>query len=101
MTLNIKHDLPNHIWEVILPKIYKSLEGWKGYSETEDNKGIPYWFSFDEQEKHVWASIEPSGLLFEGLMLDEEWERWKLEIKRIATQELRDKVGEIELGEVD
>ncbi|AFM03940.1 hypothetical protein Fleli_1518 [Bernardetia litoralis DSM 6794] len=98
MTLNIRHDLPNDIWENMIPKVYKEMEGWLGFSQ---NEGIPYWFNFEEAQKHVWASVEPSGLVFEGLMKDKEWEQWKIEIKKVATQKLGFKVGEIELGEVE
>jgi len=53
--------------------------------------------NFDETQKHIWASIEPSGLLFNGLMKDDEWKEWKAEIKKIATQKLDFRVEEIEL----
>ena len=53
------------------------------------------------RNKHICASIEPSGLHFTGLMDDAEWGLWIAEIKRIATKELGYKVGEIEKGEVD
>ncbi|WP_291720211.1 hypothetical protein [Bernardetia sp.] len=101
MTLNIRYDLPNGVWENTIPKIYESMEGWVGFVKSDENDSIPYWFNTDEQQKHIWASVEPSGLLFEGRMTDAEWKEWKLKIKKIATQKLGFKVGEIELGEVD
>ena len=103
MSLNIRYDLPEDIWQSVIPEIYKTLEGWLGFesNETRTTKGLPFWFSFNETEKHITASVEPGGLLFTGLMPDEEWEIWKLSIKRIATQKLGFKVGEIELGEVN
>lgn len=95
MNLNIRYDAHQEIWNKI-PHIYNQLDGWMG-----DGPGNPYWFSFDESEKHIWASVESSGLHFEGLMDDKEWAIWVKKIKEIATRELGYKVGEIELGEVD
>lgn len=101
MTLTIKYDLPDEVWEVVIPQIYKSIAGWLGFLEDGENKGIPYWFSFDETKKHIWASVEPSGLVVEGLIEEEEWQEWKLQFKKIATQKLGFEVGETELDEVD
>lgn len=102
MNLNIRYDLPNETWENVIPEIYKELEGWIGFAneEVKWRKNLPHWFSFDENEKHIYASVEPSGLQFTGLMEDDEWENWKIKIKQIATNKLGFKVGEIELGEV-
>ena len=58
-------------------------------------------FSYNENEKHISASVEPGGLHFSGLMDDDEWQLWVKEIKAISTKELGYKVGEIETGEVD
>ena len=92
--MNIRYDLPNDVWEKDIPKIYKSMEGWLGFSK--ENESIPYWFSFDETQKHIWASVEPSGLLFCGLIEDDDWENWILEIQKIATKELGFKVENAE-----
>lgn len=102
MNLNIRYDAPDEIWDKI-PFIYSQLNGWLGYGKGGDlgDEGIPYWFSYDEEDKHICASVEPGGLQFMGLMEEEEWQRWVKEIKDIATRELGYKVGEIELGEVD
>lgn len=64
-------------------------------------KGIPYWFSYNEDEKHISASVEPGGLHFAGIMENTEWELWKATIKNVATNVLGYKVGEIENGEVE
>ena len=102
MNLNIRYDAPREIWDKIL-SIYCQLNGWLGYGRGSNlgQVGIPYWFSYDEKDKHICASVEPSGLHFTGLMDDAEWGLWIAEIKRIATKELGYKVGEIEKGEVD
>jgi hypothetical protein len=95
MNLNIRYDAPQEIWDK-MPNIYSQLEGWMG-----DTQGLSYWFSFNEEEKHICASVEPSGLQFTGLMDDEDWMDWVTKIKEIATKELGYKVGEIEDDEVD
>ena len=95
-TLNIRHDLSNNIWENSIPKIYEFMEGWLCFSKEEVNKGSAYWFSFDETQKHIWASVELSGLLFCGLMEDEEWENWMLEFQKVATKQLGFKVEDAE-----
>jgi hypothetical protein len=96
MNLNIRYDAPEEVWDKVL-LIYKEMEGWLGYDED----GIPYWFGFDETQKHINASVEPGGLQFTGLMEDNEWRIWCAEIKMIATEILGYRVGEIETGEVD
>lgn len=68
LNLNIRYDAPNEVWDKV-PLIYAQLDGWLGYGKGEElgEKGIPYWFSFDEEEKHIHASAEPGGLHFTGL----------------------------------
>jgi hypothetical protein len=95
MNLNIRYDAPREIWNKV-SLIYEQLPGWLGFHEH-----IPYWFSINENEKHISASVEPSGLHFSALMDTAEWTDWVKAIKEIATKELGYKVGEIELGEVD
>ena len=102
MNLNIRYDLPTEVWDNLMLEIYEALDGWLGFG-TASAKGrihLPHWFSFDEELKHICASVEPSGLRFTGLMEDTEWENWKREIKKIASHKLGYKVGEIELDEV-
>lgn len=99
--LNIRYDAPEIIWKKVA-KLYEVMPGWMGFGTKEKGEeGIPYWFSFDEEEKHILASVEPSGLQFSGLMKLDEWNHWKFEFKQKATELLGFKVGEIEEGEVD
>lgn len=102
MNLNIRYDAPSAIWDKV-PLVYEQLAGWLGFGKGGDfgEEGIPYWFSFNENEKHISASVEPGGLHFVGMMDKDEWIIWVKEAKRIATRELGFEVGEIELGEVD
>ncbi|WP_315816950.1 hypothetical protein [Paraflavitalea speifideaquila] len=77
MNLNIRYDAPDEVWDRV-PVIYEQLKGWLGFN-TDDKSvknGSPYWFSFNENEKHITASLEPSGLQFVGLMDDEQWAIW-------------------------
>ncbi len=97
--LNIRYDLPEDIWDK-LPLVYEKMPGWIGFGKNgKGEDGIPYWFSFDENEKSILASVEPSGLQFFANMESNEWIEWKTEIKRVATAILKFKVGEIEEGE--
>ncbi|WP_343303348.1 hypothetical protein AAHN97_17480 [Chitinophaga niabensis] len=97
MNLNIRYDVPDEIWDKI-PLIYEQLNGWLGFGTGGElgEEGIPYWFGFNEDEKHILASVEPSGLHFSGLMDAEEWATWVKEIKEIATRELGFKVEEVD-----
>ncbi len=95
--LNIWYHLPEEIHEKI-PGIYEKMPGWLGF---EPSNKLPYWFSFSEEEKHITASYEPSGLHFSAYMEKEEWEVWKQRFKEVATEILGFKVGEPEEGEVD
>lgn len=99
--LNIRYDLPERIWELV-PGIYEQMPGWCGFGgDGRGEDGIPYWFSFDESEKCVIVSVEPSGMQFHAYNIDEtEWEAWLALFKQLATEHLRFRVGEIELGEV-
>lgn len=98
--LNIRYDLPKETL-LLLEEVYSKIPGWLGFGkEGMGQEGIPHWFSYKEEEKYVIASIEPSGLLFEANMAEDEWLTWKAEFKKIATEILGFKVGEIEEGEV-
>ncbi len=98
--LNIRYDLPKEIWDKI-PLVYEKMDGWLGFGEEEKGqKGIPYWFGYYENEKSIFASVEPSGLQFEAYNMEEnELIQWKSNFKQIATEILGFKVGEIEEGE--
>jgi hypothetical protein len=98
--LNIRYDLPKEIWDKT-PLVYEEMNGWIGFGKNgKGEDGIPYWFSYNENEKSIYASVEPSGLHFVANMEFDEWTEWKTEIKKVATKILEFKVGEIEEGEV-
>lgn len=98
--LNIRYNLPNEIWERV-PSIYEQMPGWLGFGKDGlGEEGIPHWFSYNQNEKSVVASVESSGLLFTANMELNEWLEWKTEFKRIAIDTLGFIVGEIEEDEV-
>lgn len=98
--LNIKYSLPQEVLDK-LELVYSQMPGWIGLGKDGNGEeGIPYWFGYDENEKYILASIEPSGLQFEANIDDEEWLSWKTNFKKVATEVLGFKVGEIEEGEV-
>ncbi|WP_197474572.1 DUF4291 domain-containing protein [Tenacibaculum ovolyticum] len=90
LNLNLYYWLP--IWEYRVPLLFSKMEGW--IDEPY------YWFSKSDDEKHITACVEPSGLCFEALMEEKEWQEWIANFKEIAQEILGFKVGEIELGEV-
>ncbi|WP_461084877.1 hypothetical protein [Spirosoma flavus] len=89
MVLNIGDDSPIPVWDKLIG-IYEQLEGWLGFGEggAFGEKGIPYWFSYNTDEKYVDASVEPPGLQVAGLMDDDEWAVWAAAFKRIASETL-------------
>lgn len=101
--LNIRYDLPKEIWDRIT-QVYEKMPGWLGPGNEKEGKGedgIPYWFSFNEEEKSISASVEPSGLNFTAVNINEkEWDSWISHFKTTATHILGFKVGELETGEV-
>ena len=99
VNLNIHYNAGSEIWNKI-SSIYERMDGWLGFGKggNEGEEGIPYWFSYNEIEKHISASVEPSGLSFSGLMEDEEWEPWIAKLKSISSDILRFKVIDSETG---
>jgi hypothetical protein len=80
----------------------KKMPGWLGFGKNGNGEsGIPYWFSHNENEKSILASVEPSGLQFLAKMEVDDWTEWKSKFKLEATKALGFKVGEIEEGEVE
>lgn len=101
INVNIIDSLPTKAWEEV-QTVYEQMPGWLGFGHGGDlgELNIPYWFGFDPNEKHVSASVEPSGLQIFALMEKYEWLEWIAKFKQKATTVLGFKVGEIETGEV-
>lgn len=62
-----------------LSAIYAGLPGWLG-----DGYEIPRWFSADESSHHLWASVEPSGLLVAGTLPASLWRDWDAAFRAAA-----------------
>ena len=90
--LNISHNTMNDSQWDILDSIYKICKGWVGYSSDS----IPYWFSMDENIKHINASAEMHGLVFDALMEEDEWNIWLREFIFIASDKLGFKIVDME-----
>lgn len=90
--LNIHYTSPSDTWEKLM-KIYTEMPGWNGFIN-----GIPHWYTKNNDERIINASIEPSGLQFYARLPKEEWELWFEEFKKKATEVLGFEVGEPEDG---
>ena len=71
ITLNIRYDLPDDVWEKI-GEVYSTMPGWKGYI----NDNCPVWESSSDSTKSISASVEPSGLVIEGNFETNEFNNW-------------------------
>ncbi|KQV79637.1 hypothetical protein [Rhizobacter sp. Root1221] len=90
VTLNVRHDQPQEAWEAML-KVYESMPGWIGAVD------LPRWFGTEQDATHVWASVEPGGVVFEGQMEQERWERWLAELCARLSAALERPVHDAEL----
>lgn len=73
ITLDVRYDQPQEMWAAVLDA-YRAMPGW---IESDD---FPHWFGSEGDAKSVTASVEPSGILFEGKMESREWEQWVAEL---------------------
>lgn len=96
--LSIHYNAAPEVYNKIITSIYEQMEGWLGFGKggDEGEEGIPYWYSYNETEKHICASVEPSGLLFTGLMNDTDWTTWINKMKYISSKTFGYKVIEPE-----
>ncbi|UXH79044.1 hypothetical protein [Roseateles amylovorans] len=69
ITLNIRYDWPESDWQKIAA-VYESLPGWQGDQPTAS------WFGVCGGEQYIIASVEPSGVLFEGNVDERLWAGW-------------------------
>jgi hypothetical protein len=89
-TLNIPYNMHEEDW-FELRKVYVSMPGWIGF-ESED---CAYWFGKTEDEMHIEASVEPSGLVLSGFMEDRVWGKWIEEFIQKSSLALEYEVKEI------
>lgn len=71
ITLNLPYNLSDEDWQTV-QKVYENIDGWKGYIID----GCPTWFGSENDERYVWASVEPSGLLLSGNLPNDIWAGW-------------------------
>ncbi|MEJ5151412.1 hypothetical protein [Comamonas sp. MYb396] len=67
ITLDVRYDQPQEMWAAVLAA-YRAMPGW---IESDD---FPHCFGSESDAKYVTASVEPSGIVFEGEMESREWE---------------------------
>ncbi|WP_217243167.1 hypothetical protein [Streptomyces sp. AC555_RSS877] len=67
-------------WDT-LGQIYRDLPGWQPFSSD-----VPRWYSLDEDRNlHLWASIEPSGLMVAGVLTQGMWRDWDTQFRHAIT----------------
>jgi hypothetical protein len=69
ITLNVRYDIPEREWQMV-SDIYRSMDGWLG---AED---LPRWYGTEDDEKFIWASVEPGGIHFVGRIETALWTSW-------------------------
>ena len=83
ITLTIPADLSDTEWRKI-DMVYKMMPYWVGFHED----GCPYWFGDESKDRFLYASVEPSGLLFSGQLDKNEFDSWIELFKNLATKQL-------------
>jgi len=97
-TLNIHYSFPEPAWRLIADA-YATLPGWLGFGAGgRGDPGIPYWFGTEDDERFIWASVEPGGLQIGARMPDSDWDRWFAKAKAAFSEALEYDVGEPEEG---
>lgn len=69
MTLNVNPYLSVEQWAKV-GDVYRSMDGWI------EGTQMPCWYGSDEDAKHIWASVEPGGLVFGGNVEPDLWTAW-------------------------
>lgn len=72
ITLSLPYALTSEQWSNV-DTVFKSMDGWIG-TNPQDN--TPQWYGTHTEERYVWASIEPGGLLVEGKLPATHWTGW-------------------------
>ena len=82
-TYNISYELSDSDWQR-LAAVYQQLPDFRGY----DDSGCPTWFGCEGDPIYVGASVEPSGLLVEGVLDDDDWQTWDSAFRAAASKAL-------------
>ncbi|QBE67352.1 hypothetical protein EWM63_18145 [Pseudoduganella lutea] len=69
ITLNIRYDIPEREWKLVA-EIYSGMDGWLGHDD------LPRWYGTEDDERFIYASVEPGGVRFEGKMDPDSWTAW-------------------------
>ena len=69
ITLTLPNDLTEDDWRKVAA-VYSSLDGWMNSEEG------PLWYGTEAEPRHIYASVEPSGLLVEGKLETRLWVGW-------------------------
>jgi hypothetical protein len=72
ITLSMPYDLSASQWAAV-DEVFRGMDGWLGYSPADNT---PQWYGRESDERWVWASVEPSGLLVEGELDPDLWTAW-------------------------
>src|SRR5687768_6377952 len=72
ITLNLPYDLKPEQW-LAVDTVFQGMDGWIGANESDNT---PQWYGREGQERYIWASVEPSGLLVVGNLDPEHWTAW-------------------------
>ena len=83
ITLNIPYNMPLASWTK-LAEVYESMPGWQGYVEDH----CPVWCPDGPEKGEIVASVEPSGLLFDGSVSETTWNLWLSDFMRRTTAAL-------------
>ena len=87
-TLNVPYDQPKADWDKVM-RVYESMPGWLA-------QGDQAWFGSESDPEWIWASVEPSGILFEAQMDDAPWSKWIGELCARLTSALGRPIHEAE-----
>jgi hypothetical protein len=56
-----------------LVRVYEQLPG---FIDFDARDSVPYWFGKDENAHFLFASVEPAGVLIEGVLDEKDWLEW-------------------------
>jgi len=88
IALNVRYDQPQADWDKVM-RVYESMPGWRAAGDQS-------WFGSESDPEWIWASVEPSGILFEAQMDDGAWSRWIGELCDRLTSALGRPIGDAE-----
>ena len=90
ITLNIRYDISESEWEKI-GEVYRSMDGWL------EGQQSPCWYGVEGDLRYIWASVEPSGVLFEGEIETRLWIGWLTVLCAKLTLALQREVHDAEM----